>query len=243
MSLPNPLRSRSTVLLHGLWLWSWLLLCLPAFAAEPVRYKLDPVHTRVMFAISHAGFSDAIGTVSGSTGTLVFDPGNWAASKLEVRVPLERIDLGDKDWNEAAIGGRLLNVRAYPEAVFVSTRIEPIDAQRASVFGTLQLHGVSREIKLDVRLNALKRHPMPPFRNTAGFSATATLDRFDFGIDSWKSVIGNQVELRIEAEAVPDRGKPGESPAVQAADPDTRAPEPMDEPTQAPPDEPAQETP
>ena len=39
-----------------------------ASAAGPARYNLDPVHTRVMFAIDHAGFSKAIGTVSGSTG-------------------------------------------------------------------------------------------------------------------------------------------------------------------------------
>ena len=205
-----------------------LLASLPAVAAEPVRYRLDPVHTRVMFAISHAGFSNAIGTVSGSTGTLLFDPQDWKTAKLEVRVPLARIDLGDADWNKAAIGGRLLNVGAYPEASFVSTRIEPIDAQHASVFGLLQLHGVKREIKLDVTLNALKRHPMPPFRHTAGFSATATLNRMDFGIDSWKAVIGDQVELRIEAEALPDNGKDKDE-APPAAEPQAAEAEPAAE--------------
>nr|WP_223266900.1 YceI family protein [Luteimonas gilva] len=208
------------------------LAYLPSAAAETVRYRLDPVHTRVMFAISHAGFSNAIGTVSGSTGTLQFDPQDWSATKLEVRVPLERIDLGDDDWNDAAIGGRLLNVDAYPEATFVSTRIEPIDAEHASVYGLLQLHGVKREIKMDVKLNALKRHPMPPFRRTAGFSATVTLNRMDFGIDSWKAVIGNQVELRIEAEAVPDNGKDknkDESPHAFDADAEEPAAPPAQE--------------
>ena len=66
------------------------------------------------------------------------------------------------------------------------------------------LRGVSREVVLDVTLNALKRHPLPPFRRTAGFSATTTLSRADFGISAWPSVIGDKVELRIEAEAVRD---------------------------------------
>ena len=218
----NPLKSRtlrSGRSLTRFWPLGLCLACLPAAAAQPTKYRLDPVHTRVMFAISHAGFSQALGTVSGSTGTLLFDPQDWSSAKLDVRVPLARIDLGDADWNQAAKGGRLLNVRAYPEAHFVSTRIEPIDAQRASLFGTLQLHGVQREVKLDVKLNQLKRHPMPPFRHTAGFSATATLNRMDFGIDSWKAVIGNEVELRIEAEAVPDDGK---DPAPRSADPDQK---------------------
>ncbi|HQY50258.1 MAG TPA: polyisoprenoid-binding protein, partial [Thermomonas sp.] len=46
-----------------------LLACsLPCLAAGPVRYVFDPVHTRVMFSIDHAGFSQAIGTVSGAQG-------------------------------------------------------------------------------------------------------------------------------------------------------------------------------
>lgn len=190
-----------------------------AFAAGPVQYRLDPVHTRVMFAVSHAGFSNAIGTVSGSTGTLVFDPDDWAGAKLEVSVPLDRVDLGDEKWNKAAMANRLLDVKDHPQATFVSTRVEPIDAQHASVYGTLQLHGVSKEVKLDVALNALKRHPMPPFRRTAGFSATTTLNRMDFGIDAWKTVIGDTVELRIEAEAVRDRGSAEEDAATDAPAP------------------------
>ena len=58
---------------------------------------------------------------------------------------------------------------------------------------------------MEVTLNALKRHPLPPFRRTAGFSATATLSRADFGIDAWKSVIGDRVELRLEVEATRTR--------------------------------------
>ena len=155
MNRREPLLTLSTPVLSGAFALLLALAYFPGAAAQTVRYRLDPVHTRVMFAVSHAGFSNAIGTVSGSTGTLEFDPQNWAAAKLEVRVPLERIDLGDEDWNDAAIGGRLLNVDAYPEATFVSTRIEPVDAERASVYGLLQLHGIKREVKLDVKLNSL----------------------------------------------------------------------------------------
>ncbi len=207
-----------------------LLACAQtAIAADAMRYRLDPVHTRVMFAVSHAGFSQAIGTVSGSTGTLQFDPGDWTTAKLEVSVPLDRIDLGDAKWNKAAMANQLLDVEDHPVATFVSTRIEPIDASHASVFGTLNLRGVAKEVKLDVKLNQLKRHPMPPFRRTAGFSATTMLNRMDFGIDAWKAVIGDTVELRIEAEAVRDRGsadKPADiqTPASQAPETDDAAP-------------------
>jgi polyisoprenoid-binding protein YceI len=188
----------------GLALFLMSLSALPARAAS-AAYELDPVHTRVMIAVEHAGFSKAIGTVSGSSGHLQFDPDDWTTARLEVSVPLQRLDLGDEKWNQAVLARNLLDVEEFPTATFVSTRIEPIDPQHASVYGTLTLHGIPKEVKLEVTLNALKRHPLPPFRRTAGFSATATLSRADFGIDAWKSVIGDSVELRLEVEATRSR--------------------------------------
>lgn len=196
-------------------------LALAAFAAAaaPARYELDPVHTRVLFAIDHAGFSKALGTVSGSTGTLVFDPDDWAGARLDVRVPIARVDLGDPKWTHSVLARSLLDGERFPEAHFVSTRVEPQGPGRAKVVGQLTLRGVTREATLEVTLNALKRHPLPPFRRTAGFSATATLQRSDFGIDAWKSMIGDTVELRIEAEAVREGKADDGSPAPDAPTP------------------------
>lgn len=189
-----------------------------AIAAEPVHYNLDPVHTRVMFAIDHAGFSKAIGTISGSNGSLSFDPERWHETRLQATVPLTRIELGDAGWNKAVLAGGLLDADHYPTAEFTTTKVEQIAPDRASVHGRLTLHGVTRDIVLDVKLNAAKRHPLPPFRRTIGFSATTRLSRRDFGIDAWPSVIGDAVELRIEAEAT--RGHAGN---------DARAPESPDD--------------
>lgn len=173
----------------------------PPALAQAARYELDPVHTRVMFELSHAGYSQAIGTVSGSTGVLLFDPADWTSAKVSVRVPIAKLDLGDDAWNRAALGRGLLDGARHPVATFVSTRVEPVDATHARVFGTLTLRGTAREIALDVAFNQLKRYSLPPFRRTAGFSATATLSRAAFGADAWSSLIGDQVSLRIEAEA------------------------------------------
>lgn len=199
-----------------------LMACLPiglAFAGEPEHYRLDPVHTRVMFAIDHAGFSKAIGTVSGSTGTLTFDPSDWRSARLQASVPMDRIDLGDAAWNKATLAGNLLDAGDHPTAEFVSTRVEPLAPNRATVHGTLTLRGVSREVALDVTLNAAKRHPLPPFRRTVGFSATTTLSRKAFGIEAWPTVIGDRVELRIEAEAVRSRSDGDAPDATDPPDP------------------------
>jgi polyisoprenoid-binding protein YceI len=181
--------------------------------AAPAGYALDPVHTRILFAVSHAGFEQALGTVSGSTGTLLFDPDDWTSAKLSVSIPMTRLDLGDAKWNHAVSAHHLLDVAGHPVATFVSNKIEPKDPQHAAVCGTLTLRGVAQEVCLDVTFNQLKHHPMPPFRRTAGFSATTTLSRKAFGIDAWPTVIGDAVELRIEAEGARSSSATGEPEA------------------------------
>lgn len=212
-----------------------LAFALPfAAMAEPAHYALDPVHTRVLFAVSHAGFSQAMGTVSGSHGELWFDPDDWSSAKLTVEVPLDRLDMGDAKWTKAVQAANLLDTAKHPAARFVSKRIEPVDATHARVCGDLEIRGVARDTCMDVAFNQLKRHPMPPFRRTAGFSATATLKRSDFGMDAWKSVIGDEVQLRIEAEALragagnddsgsdkTDSDKPDSPPATDNTTPGT----------------------
>lgn len=192
-----------------------LLFLLLAPMASAEDFAIDPVHTRVMVAVTHAGFSQALGTVSGATGRVAFEDG-WRDASVEVRIPVARLDYGDAGWNTAV--QRLLDVGKSPEARFVSDRVTPRDATHAEICGAFTLHGTTRPLCMDATLNAVKRHPLPPFRRTAGFSATARIDRFDYGIDAWPSVIGREVEVRIELEAsrgigAPAADRPGETPA------------------------------
>ncbi|GAB3377923.1 YceI family protein [Lysobacter fragariae] len=227
-------RGRQSVFLVAL----ALSVSLPSAASEPETYAIDPVHTRVLFAVSHAGFSKAMGTVSGNTGTLRFDPDDWRTARLDVTVPVAQMDLGDAKWNKAVLAGNLLDGKRHPQAHFVSTTVEPGESNHARVCGDLTLRGVTRPLCLDVTLNALKRHPLPPFHRTAGFSATATLSRKAFGITAWPGVIGDEVALTIEAEAV--RSSHMESSATATVQ-ETSKPEPpatTDEPPTDPPPQP-----
>lgn len=201
-------RSSSVALVVGA-----LLAGLTARAAEPEVFTLDPIHTRVLVAVEHAGFSKALGTVSGSTGSLWFDPADLAATRWNITVPLARLDFGDAKWNAAVQAASLLDAKRHPDARFVSTTVTAVDAQHARACGDLTLRGVTAPLCLDVTINAVKRHPLPPFRRTAGFSACGTLSRKAFGLEAWPNVIGDRVELRIEAEAVRARNdEPASSP-------------------------------
>ncbi|GAB2495804.1 YceI family protein [Arenimonas alkanexedens] len=184
-----------------------LLLALAGQAGAAAReYQLDPVHTRIAFQVDHAGLSRAIGTFSGASGSLVFDPDDWSTATLEVDIPLASLDLGDARWHERVLDRTFLDAGAQPVARFVSTRVEATGEGQARVFGELSLRGVRHEVALDVTLNALKRHPLT-FKRTAGFSATGRLRRQDFGMTSWERLVGAEVTLQIEAEAIRGRRK------------------------------------
>lgn len=179
-----------------------LAVLLPVTAlAAPQDYALDPVHTRIVFFIDHAGLSQAIGTFSGITGRLRFDPEDWSTARVEAHIPVARLDMGDADWNRQMLGRQFFDAARHPEAHFVSTSVEPLGDGRARVTGQLRVRDVSRQITLDVTLNALKRHPMT-HRPSAGFSASGTLLRQELGLLAFPTVIGNRVDLRIEAEAI-----------------------------------------
>lgn len=189
-----------------------LLLASTAAAEE---FTIDPVHTRVLVAVDHAGFSQALGTVSGATGEVEFTEG-WAPARVNVSIPLDRLDFGDARWNAAVKG--MLDTARHPEARFRADRVTPRGERAAEACGELQLHGVTRPLCLDITFNQLRRHPLPPFRRTIGFSATGRLSRAAFGVDRWASMVGDDVELRIELEASRGLGTPRAPVGTTAGD-------------------------
>jgi polyisoprenoid-binding protein YceI len=178
------------------------VLCLPFAAthAESRHYELDPVHTRIAFFVQHAGFSRAIGTFAGITGELDFDPDQPQQARVDATVPIASLELGDAKWRERILDPTFFGVKNFPDARFVSTSVETAGDGRLTIHGDLTLHGVTQRIALDARLNQIKRHPLT-LRNTAGFSARTTLSRFAFGMEKWKKLVGDEVEVLIEVEA------------------------------------------
>ena len=122
-----------------------------------------------------------------------------------MRIPIATLQLGDAKWQEKILDPTWFDAKRFPEAHFVSTKVEARGADEAEVSGELTLHGVTRPVTLHARLNALGRHPLPPFRRTAGFSATATISRKEFGMEHWAKVVGDEVKLILEVEATCDK--------------------------------------
>lgn len=180
------------------------LMLLPSMArARPALYRVDPVHTQVLFTVSHDGFSNPVGRFHVRAGWLRFDPDNWAGSTVELDIDTTTVDLGDSDWDKAACGPRFLDCKRYPTAHFVSRSVQKTGADSGMMRGTLTLRGKALPVTVSIRLN---RRAFTIFgaHTVAGFSGRAMLDRTDFGMTAYTGSVSRQIDVRLEFEAIED---------------------------------------
>ncbi|MEO8011766.1 MAG: YceI family protein [Dokdonella sp.] len=181
-----------------------LLLGASPFAqAELASYRFDPVHTQVVLFADHLGLSHGIGRAKVGSGWLRFDADDWSTAQLDVSVDLTTLDMGEVKWTRTVQSSQFLDVKRYPTARFVSHSVEKTGPTIGTVAGELSLHGKTRPVTMQLKFNRIGRDPYA-FKTKAGFSARMTIDRFDFGIDRYREVVGAEVEMRIEVEAILD---------------------------------------
>lgn len=172
-------------------------LTAPVQAAE---YKFDPNHTSVIWNAGHFGFSAPHGIFSGAEGTLQFDENAVEKSKVDVTLKTAGIATGIAKFDDHLKGKDFFNVDKFPDAKFVSTKVEKTGEKTGKVTGNLTLLGVTKPLTLDVTFNKSGPHPMNQ-KPTVGFSATGVIKRSDFGIKYALPNVTDDVQIQIEAEA------------------------------------------
>lgn len=172
-----------------------------ARAATAQTWVLDPVHTQVVFFADHLGFSHAVGRLRIQSGWFQFDANDWSTARADVVIDMRSLDMGESAWSAKVASAQFLDTQQWPTARFVGTRLERRSENAGVLHGELWLRGVHREIDLDVTFNRAGGDPYA-FKTKAGFTARAQLDRFDFGMKTYRDVVGAEVELRIEVEGV-----------------------------------------
>lgn len=178
-----------------------LLFVAGAAFAAPVRYNLDPNHTRIDFSWTHFGFSHPMGRFDKFESDFQFDPADPTRSSVSVTIPVSSIDTGVAKLDEHLQTADFFDVAKYPTATFKSTRVERAGAHGLKVTGDLTLHGVTKPVVLDVVVNKIGPHPMAG-RAAAGFDATATIKRSDFGISGYVPNVSDEIKLSISTEAM-----------------------------------------
>jgi polyisoprenoid-binding protein YceI len=168
-------------------------------------WKLDPVHSNVSFSVRHLMVSKVRGHFRTLDAEIVTgeDP---LQSTVTASVDLTSIDTDNPDRDAHIRSADFFEVETYPTMTYRSTSVRQ-DGDSFVVDGELTLHGVTREVPLHLEINGFQAKT--PFGDTrAGFSATAEIDRRDFGIvfnmplEGGGVVVGERLQISIEIEAI-----------------------------------------
>jgi polyisoprenoid-binding protein YceI len=168
-------------------------------------YAIDASHSEVGFSVRHLMVSKTRGRFSDVSGTVSIgdDP---LASSVEVTIGTASIDTRDDTRDAHLRSPDFFDVEQYPSMTYRSTKVVPAGKGKWLVEGDLSLHGVTRNVPLEVSFEGAAVDPSGGVR--AGFSARAELDREDFGL-TWNYaletggvVVGKKVTIEIEAETV-----------------------------------------
>lgn len=171
-----------------------------AFSAQAAEtYKLDASHTAITWHVNHFGFSTPSGKFMSVDGEVTLDEANPAASSVKVTVDVNGINSGVAKLDEHLKTPDFFDVAKFPTATFTSTKVTPTGKDTAKVDGNLTLHGVTKPVTLDVKLNKLGENMMK--LKTAGFTASTTIKRSEFGITTYVPNLGDDVKIEIESEA------------------------------------------
>ncbi|MET0156019.1 MAG: YceI family protein [Rickettsiales bacterium] len=176
--------------------------------AAAQKYVFDKNHTNIFWHASHFGFSKPSGKFTEFDGSVTLDKDKPEHSSVEISIDTHSMLTGIPKFDEHLRSADFLDSEKYPKATFKSTRVDVKGDGKATVYGDFTLHGVTKEIPLDVTLNKAGVNPFTK-QETAGFSARGTIARSAYGVNYGVPGISDEVDITIEAEAIvaEDKGK------------------------------------
>ncbi len=159
-------------------------------------YRLAPDATSVTFTTGAFGVARTTGRVAVVDGTLTFNPAHPGDSEVAVSLDMTTLSTGVAMFDGQLQGDAYFDTANYPRASFRSTQVEMTGQHTAKVTGDMTLHGVTRPVTMAVTFDARAGEEL-------GFTATAQIDRRDFGIDKFQLFISDDIDVRVEAKALP----------------------------------------
>ena len=117
--------------------------------SQAITYTIDPAHSTAEFKVRHLMVANVKGHFSGITGTVVIDPGSPGNSHVEATIDTTTIHTRDEQRDAHLKSADFLDVEKFPAIKFVSKKITGSDGEW-KVTGDLAIHGVTKEVTLDV---------------------------------------------------------------------------------------------
>jgi polyisoprenoid-binding protein YceI len=162
-------------------------------------YSLDAHHWSITFDVEHLKYSRFVMRFDRAQGKLTWKAGGLEASTVDALIDASSVDTNVPLLDKLVKGPDMFDAASYPTIRFVSTRFVHTQAAAGELEGELTIRGVTRPVALDVTFNGYGVNPLTK-EDTLGFSARGKFSRAQFGLSTWYPAVGNEVQIRIEAE-------------------------------------------
>ena len=176
------------------------MTALPA-ALTNTTWTIDPSHSEASFVVRHAGIAKVRGTVAITEGQIAVTE---AGASVTATLDPATVSTGDKGRDGHLTTADFFEVETYPTWTFVSTGVNG-SGDEATVVGDLTIHGVTKQVELDVEYNGTAVDAYGATRS--GFSAKTEFSRKDFGL-TWNAaleaggvLVSDKVKVELEISA------------------------------------------
>lgn len=187
---------------------------------QNTSWQIDNAHSHIGFKVRHMMISTVRGEFEAFSGTIDFNEADPEATTVDVTIDAASINTREEDRDNHLRSEDFLYVEKYPEITFESTRVDLIDDEHATLIGDLTIRGETHEVELDVEYQGMAKSPWGTM--SAGFSATTTLNRKDWGL-TWNQaletggiLVGDKLEVVIEVELIKQDAEEAEEEAERA---------------------------
>jgi polyisoprenoid-binding protein YceI len=169
-------------------------------AAQAGTWQIDPKHTAAQFSVKHLGVSTVRGAFSKVTGSATYDPADPSKASLEATIDASSVDTRVEMRDNDLKSPHFFDVQKYPTITFKTKSVKSAGSGKLAITGDLTMHGVTKEVVLDVDgPSAPIKDPMGPGQRI-GVSASTKINRQDFGIAGAPGIVNDEVTITIDAE-------------------------------------------
>ncbi len=181
-----------------------LFICGIAFSANADTYKIDATHSSVGFSVRHMAISKVNGEFNEFDGTVDIDGADTSKWSCDVTIQVASIDTRSERRDGHLKSPDFFNVEEFPTITFKSTKVVPKGDNKLEIMGDLTMRGVTKPVTLDAELLG---HFETERGKRAGFTATTTINRMDYGV-SWDNmmetggvVVSHDVDITLDIQA------------------------------------------
>jgi polyisoprenoid-binding protein YceI len=167
--------------------------------SRSAAYDVDPVHSTIVFGITHNGVAYFYGRINEPAGTFNFNPDDLASCSFDIKAFADKIDTASSKRDNHLKSPDFFNAKQFPEITFKSTAVKKQGKNTYQVAGDLSLHGVTKPITAELENIGAKSTERG---SRCGFRGAFKIKRSDFGITFMPEGLGDEVTLMIGLEGV-----------------------------------------